>query len=67
MRRRADCYPELLAAAETALVHIEDLERAWRRGILRDGEGNSGIRSNRNVACRVQLRAAIAKASPQAQ
>ena len=65
--RRAACYPALLAAAERALQHIEELEEAWRRGVLRDGEGESGIRSNRNVDCRVLLRAAIAKASPQAR
>lgn len=54
--------PALLAAARDALSHIEELEEAWRRGVLHELDTPGGTRSNKNVDVRVALEAAIKKA-----
>jgi len=62
----ATIIADLLAAAEAALAHVEELEESWSRGALEERDGKGGTRSNRNVDVRVQLQAAIAKTKGEA-
>lgn len=44
-------------AIDSALSHILELEEAWRVGALCERDGLGGMRSNRNIEVRNQLRA----------
>ena len=59
--RRAACYPDLLAALKAAHSHLQELRDAWERGAISEHDGKGGTRSDRNVDCEVQARAAIAR------
>ena len=52
---------EMLVVLRTALEHVDELEEAWRRGLIQEGDIRrmAGTRSNRNVDARVALNAAI--------
>lgn len=53
----------VIDAARKALVHVEELREAWRRGAISEHDGRGGTRSNRNVDVEVALRAALASLS----
>jgi hypothetical protein len=46
-------------ALGAALEHVEELEEAWRRGVLTEPPYEGGTRSNRNVKVRVAIRKAL--------
>ena len=48
----------LRAALELCKAHLQELEEAWRKGVISECDGQGGTRSNRNVeACRAVERA----------
>ena len=63
-KRKLEVFEELLAALKAAHSHLQELREAWERGAISERDGKGGTRSNRNVDCEVQARAALAKASP---
>ena len=54
--------PDLLEACKAALVHIEELEDAWRSGALSAHNGRDRARASRNAELRVLLDKAVAQA-----
>jgi len=62
-KRKLEAFGDMLPALEQALLHLEELEEAWRRGYINESDGLGGTRSNRNVHCARRVRAAIAKAA----
>lgn len=50
---------QLREAGEFALEHVEELEKAWSRGIIEERDHLGGTRSNRNIAARVRLSEAL--------
>lgn len=46
-------------AANIALEHAVELSDAWMRGVIRESDGNGGLRSNRNADVEYFLRCAI--------
>lgn len=50
-------------AAVQAYEHVSELREAWERGVMREGDGSGGLRSNRNMDVYVSLRAALAPAA----
>lgn len=48
--------PEVRRVLIEALEHIEELEEAWRKGVINELDYKGGTRSNRNLAVRVALR-----------
>ena len=61
-KRKLEAGAQVLGALEEALLHLEELEEAWARGIIHESDGKGGTRSNRNFACVGRARAAIANA-----
>ncbi len=53
---------QLVEALESAKAHVQELREAWERGVLREGDGKGGTRSNRNVDVEVELRHALTTA-----
>jgi len=49
----------LKEAANIALGHVVELSDAWMRGVIRESDGNGGLRSNRNADVEYFLRCAI--------
>ena len=49
----------LKEAANIALGHVVELRDAWMRGVIRESDGNGGLRSNRNADVEYFLRCAI--------
>lgn len=58
---RASGLAECVEAMKLAYVHLTELSEAWQRGVMREGDGGGGTRSNRNVEAHVALRTAISK------
>lgn len=57
----------LLTPLREASAHLDELEGAWRRGVISEHDGKGGIRSNRNESVARQLRAALLTATQQAK
>lgn len=49
----------VVEAARTALAHVEELEDAWRRGVLSEPPYDGGTRSNRNMDVKIALKKAL--------
>lgn len=52
-------FDTLCDAVERALVHILELEEAWRNGALESRDGLNGYRATMNVKTRVALEIAL--------
>jgi len=50
---------ELEAALRFAHAHIDELCDAWERGVISEHDGRGGLRSNRNAAVEMKIRAAL--------
>ena len=60
--RAVNCHEELVEALEFAHSHVDELCDAWERGAISEHDGKGGLRSNRNTAVEMKIRAALAKA-----
>lgn len=47
-------------ALESALLHVTELEDAWRRGAIDERDGLGGTRSNRNIEVRNLIQSVMA-------
>jgi hypothetical protein len=57
---QVEAAEQLAAAAKEAVLHIDELGIAWRRGVLSEHDGQGGIRSNRNWDVEKSLHNALA-------
>lgn len=55
----------LATAALDVQAHLDELIEAWQRGCISEHDGLGGVRSNRNLAVAINLRAALAPFQPE--